>query len=231
MRMSISRAVASSLAIGLLVIGCSAAPAATLPVPVTPTPSDTPTEAPTDTPTVAPTDTPTPVASDTATPSPTPEPTAAPVQTPGAPGDPTNCTDWAKDGAYFTGVAKSLPFGVYCASQPSGWIVNSTTWQKPKSGGWITIAYRNKSKTQTITVGEGDFCSHTADPSNCWSSSTSLGTANFGDLSGALVQLAGGEFAVFVNANTKTGYQIVGKGMTQSAFVSMAAAMVHIPKS
>lgn len=95
----------------------------------------------------------------------------------------------------------------------------------------MTIAYHNNNKTQTITVGEGDFCAQTADPANCWTAASSLGSANFGDMTGTLEQLSGGQFAVFVNANTKTGYQIVGKGMTQSAFVTMAAAMVLIPKA
>jgi hypothetical protein len=127
--------------------------------------------------------------------------------------------------------AHTLPLGVYCAKLPSGWILGTTKWDKPKTGHWMTISYHNKNKTQTITVGEGDFCAQTADPTNCWTAASDLGTASFGGMTGTLEQLSGGQFAVFVNANTKSGYQIVGKGMTQSAFVAMAAAMVLIPKA
>jgi hypothetical protein len=228
MSMSMPRVMAVTLTIGLLVAACSAAPATQAPV-VTPTPTETPTEAPTETP--APTPSPTPVASDTASPTPAPTDTPVAVQTPsGVAGDPTTCSSWAADAAYFNTAAHSLPFGLYCAALPSGWIVNGTNWAKPKTGGWMTISYRNKNKTQTVTVGEGDFCSHTADPSNCWSSATDLGAANFGDMAGALKQLAGGQYAVFVNPNTKNGYQMVGQGMSQAAFVAMAAGMVLIPK-
>jgi hypothetical protein len=167
------------------------------------------------------------MASATATPAPTP----VALQTPGVPGDPTTCTGWTANAAYFTGAAHALPLGVYCASLPSGWIFSATEWQKPKTGYWMTNSYHNKNKTQTITVDLGDFCAQTADPTNCWTAASKLGTAKFGGMTGTLEQLSGGQFAVFVNANTKTGYQIVGKGMTKSAFVAMAAALVLIPKA
>ena len=227
MRVFIPRFAALTLAAGLVFAACSSGTPATLaPVP-TPSPTETPTEAPTDTP--APTETPTlaPTALATATPAPTP----IPVQTPGVAGDPTTCTDWAKDSSFFTAAAHSLPSGYYCATLPSGWLLNSLAWAKPKTGGWMTLNYHSKNKTQIITIGEGNFCPQTADPSNCWTSVSSLGTASFGGLTGTLEQLSGGQFAVFVNPNTKTGYQIIGKGMTQSAFVAMAAAMVLIPKA
>jgi hypothetical protein len=228
MKVFIPRFAALTLAAGLVFAACSSGTPATL-APV-PTPSPTETPAPTDTP--APTETPTlePTATPIATPTPA-APTPIPVQTPGLAGDPTTCTDWAKYSSYFTSAVHSLPSGYYCASLPSGWILNSFAWAKPKTGGWMTINYHNKAKTQTITIGQGDFCAQTADPSNCWTSASDLGTATFGNLSGTLEQLSGGQFAVFVNPNTKTGYQIVGKGMTQSAFVVMAAAMVLIPKA
>jgi hypothetical protein len=229
------RAVALALAAGLVLAGCGST-VPTLPPLVTPSPTGSPTEAPTATPTATPQPTvsATPAASGSAAPSPTPAPTATPVavQTPSAAaGDPTTCSSWSVDEAYFTAVAHSLPFGVYCAALPSGWNVSATQWAKPASGGWITISYHNRNKSQSITVGEGNFCKQVADPPNCWNSTADLGAANFGDMAGSLKKMVNGRYGVFVNANTKTGYQIVGKGMTQSAFVAMAAAMVHIPKS
>ena len=161
----------------------------------------------------------------------TPVPTPLGLQQPGTPGDPTTCTYWSKDSAYFTNATHTLAFGYYCAVLPSGWVLSNTAWAKPKTGGWMTIDYHNSKKTQTVTVGEGDFCAQTADPTNCWTSSSDLGTAAFGDMTGELEQLSDGSFAVFVNPNTKTGYQIIGKGMSQASFVAMAAAMVLMPKS
>jgi hypothetical protein len=228
MRMTMPRLAAVALAAGLVFAGCSAATPTQPPPAATPSPTESPTEVPTDTP--APTDTPTPGPSDTSAATPTPSPTLE-APTPGPGGDPTTCTNWTADSSYFTSVAHTMTFGVYCGALPSGWILNTTNWAKPKSGGWITIAYHSKNKTQTVTVGEGDFCAQTADPPNCWTAASDLGPANFGTLTGTLEQLSGGQFAVFVNPNTKTGYQIIGKGMTQSAFVTMAASMVQIPKS
>ena len=70
----------------------------------------------------------------------------------------------------------------------------------------------------------------TSNPSNCWASSSDLGSVQFGNLFGELKDLGGGQFAVFVNPNTKTGYRIVGTGMSQATFIPMAAAMVKVPR-
>jgi hypothetical protein len=155
------------------------------------------------------------------------------LQTPsGVAGDPTKCLGWSANSAYFKTVARGVALAVYCGVMPSGWNTTSTEWARPKSTvGWFSLVYKNSKKTQSITIWQGDFCSHTADPSNCWTSSSDLGAAHFGDLAGSLKDLGGGQFAVFVNPNTKTGYRIVGAGLSQAAFVAIAAAMVRIPKA
>ena len=230
MRISM-RPAAIVLAACLVVAGCSAA--VPTPQPPAPTPTDVPTEVPTDTPTPEPTPTVAPTDSVAPTATVAPTDTPVPLQTPsGVAGDPTKCTGWSANSAYFKGVARGVAPAVYCGVMPSGWTTSSTKWARPKSTvGWFTLLYKNSKHTQSITIGQGDFCAQTADPSNCWTSSSDLGAAKFGDLSGSLKDLGGGQFAVFVNPNTKTGYRIVGAGMTQAAFVKIAAAMVRIPKA
>ena len=234
MRIS-TRHAAVVMAIGLIIAACNAA---------TPTPQ-APAQTPADTAAVTPPLPSTAVATETAnpsvtpTPAPTPTPTVAPTETPAAtqtppaaPGNAAACPGYSANASYFAEAARTLGFDIYCAQLPSGWSMSATAYLRPHgSRGWFTAAYHNKKKTQTITVGEGDFCGHTSNPSTCWASSADLGSVAFGNLFGTLKDLGGGQFAVFVNPNTKTGYRIVGSGMSQGTFVSMAAAMVRVPKS
>jgi predicted small lipoprotein YifL len=218
-----------TLAIAFALSACGGA--APTPIPPLATLSDVATDTQIDTPTPEPTQSPelTPVA--TATPTIAATDTPAAAQTPsGNAGDPTACTDWASRSDFFTGIANKVPFAVYCPVAPSGWVFAAGYWAKPASGGWVTLGYHNKKKTQSVTIGQGNFCSHLATPANCWTSSSDLGAANFGDLSGSLKDLGGGSFAVYVNANTKTGYQIVSSGLSQQALLSIANGMVRIPR-
>jgi predicted small lipoprotein YifL len=216
-----------TLAIAFAMSACGGA--APTPIPPAATPADVATDTPMDTPapeaSLSPE--PTPAVTETPTIAPTEPPVA--VQTPsGNAGDPTTCTDWAAQGAFFTEVASKVPFAVYCPVAPSGWVLNAANWAKPTSGGWLTVAYHNKKKTQTLTIGQGNFCSHIATPANCWASVSDLGAANFGDLTGSLKDLGGGSYAVYVNANTKNGYQIVSTGLSQQTLLSIANGMVHL---
>ncbi|HEX7490271.1 MAG TPA: hypothetical protein VF337_01040, partial [Candidatus Limnocylindrales bacterium] len=128
--------------------------------------------------------------------------------------------------AFFSEASNALSFDVYCAVLPSSWWLSATEYRQP-DGGYMTISYKNNSGA-VITVGEGNFCAGVA---TCWDSASDLGSASFGDLPGSLKTLAGGQFAVFVNPRTSLAYQITGKGMSQAAFVAMAAAMVKVAKS
>jgi hypothetical protein len=227
MHMSMRR-VAVALAIGLTLAGCNAAKSTTPAGLVTPSPVATPTEAPTDTPLA----TETPLA--TATPAPTPTPTVSPSEAPIATptpvaGDPTTCTQWTTYGAEFQKAAATVKFDVYCGVVPSGWHTQSLIWALPKGSiGQLTVTYANKKKTATISVGEGDFCA--GDPS-CWSSTSDLGAATFGTLSGSLKLVATGQYGVYVNAGAPKAYKITSTGLSQSAFTAIAAAMVKIPKA
>jgi hypothetical protein len=168
-------------------------------------------------PTLAPSPTPSAVAVATPTATPTPASTA---------GSDLGCTGTAEHLAFFVEASKALSFDVYCAALPSSWWLKATEYKQP-GGGYLTISYTNLSGA-LVTVGEGNFCAGVA---TCWDSASDLGSASFGDQSGSLKTLAGGQFAVFVNPSTALAYQITGKGMSQADFVAMAAAMVKVPKS
>jgi hypothetical protein len=122
--------------------------------------------------------------------------------------------------------ANNLSFDVYCAVLPSSWWVQNTEW-KGTPVTYVTISLKN-AKGWTITVGEGNFCSGAP---LCWTSTSDLGTALFGDRPGTLKLRAAGEYAVYVDAGTTHGYQIIGTGMSQSDFVAWAAGMVKVARS
>ena len=230
--MSISiRRVAVALALSLAVVGCGASQTPTPFVPAQ-TPDETPVETPTGAPTETPLATESPAATDSS--APTVAPTATPIATdtpaptaPPAAGDVAKCTDWAKDSAEFTKAAKTLKFNVdvYCAVLPSGWYVSSFTWAQPHAVAG-SVAFTYKRKTAVITISEGNFCAGCA-----YVDISDLGSAWFGGLPGSLKLRAVGEYALYVNPGATVQYQMVGKGMTQAAFTSMAAAMVKVPKS
>jgi hypothetical protein len=218
--------VRSAIALGLVlaVVGCAkAAPTKGLVV-VTPAPRATPTAEITAEPTPTPTASPTAKASAKASAAAVATPTSAATAT--AAGSGLACTGTAEHLAFLVEAANALTFNIYCAVLPSSWWLSAIEYRQP-DGGYLTISYKNLSGG-VITVGEGNFC---AGAPACWASASDLGTASFGDKSGLLKQLSGGQYAVFVDPGTASGYQITGKGMSQADFVAMAAAMVKVPKS
>ena len=215
------------LAMVIAIAGCGGAKATARVVVVTPNPTPTATATPTQTPTAAPT----PAATSTAAASPSAAATSNSTPGPGGPpdvctGNPNDTASDASDKAYFVDGAKDLPFDVYCAVLPSNWWLELTDYKVP-SGGKMTITYKNASGG-LITVGEGNFCAGAPD---CWTSTSDLGAGSFGPLAGSLKLPAAGQYAVYVDAGTTHGYQIVGQGMSQETFVAYAAAMHKVARS
>jgi hypothetical protein len=209
----------------IAIAGCGGAKATARVVVVTPSP--TPSATATATPTQAPTATPTTAATPTATAAATSNSTPGPGGPPDVcTGNPNDTASDAKDKAYFADGAKDLPFDVYCAVLPSSWWLSMTDYKVP-DGGKMTITYRNASGG-LITVGEGNFCAGAPD---CWTSTSDLGAGSFGPLAGSLKLRAAGQYAVYVDAGTTHGYQIVGQGMSQNVFAAYAAAMHKVARS
>ena len=218
---------AVALAMILAIAGCGGGGAKATPIVIVVTPS--PTASATATPTEAPTATPTATASQSVAPT----PTATSNSTPGpggtvdvCTGDPNDKTNDARDKAFFTDAAHDLSFDVYCAVLPADWWLDGTDYKVP-DGGKLTITYKNPTGG-LITVGEGNFCAGAPD---CWASSSDLGAGSFGPLAGSLKQRAAGQYAVYVDAGTTHGYQIVGQGMSESSFAAYAAAMHKVARS
>jgi hypothetical protein len=230
-RLSAASFAAVALALALVGAACSSALEPT-PSPVADTPTPAATTQASATATTAPqsslvaTFTPWPTVPPTAPPTPyhTPGKTAAPSAGPTSPAQ--ACSSSAKNQTFFLEAANALKFTVYCAS-PKGWSLANANYGQPKAGGWLTINY--KSGSATIAVSEGAFCLTSA--SACAPKSSSIGSASFGPLSGALDGLASGDLAIYVSPGTAHAYRIVGHLVSQSAFVSIAAGFKAVPKT
>lgn len=212
----------------------TAAPTATGVATAAETPTDTPT-APAETPTApagaetatAPAQTPTPA------PSATPAPSSSATPAPSASAGPTSiagaCTGTADHQAFFAEAASLEHFDVYCGALPARWYLQATAYQLP-NGGQLTIQYKRVGGGQ-LDISEGAFC--LTSPAACAPNVGVIGTANFGNLAGALDTYSSSPtvFVVYVAPGTTHAYSIRGTGVTQSEFVSLAAAMVKVPKS
>jgi len=142
-------------------------------------------------------------------------------------GDATTCTSWSTSGDEFTKAAARVRFYVYCGVMPSGWHLSSMSWEMPHgSVGQLTAVYANKTKSETVTLSEGNFCSGCA-----WVDLSDQGTAAFGDMAGVLKLRAVGQYALYVDPGANIQYQAVSKGLSKSAFMAITAALVKIPKS
>ena len=198
----------------------------TLPPLVTLAPGATPTA------TGAATPTPTPTATATQTGTATASPTASGSALPGASASPSptgpagGCMGTADNKDFFVTAAGKLTFTVYCAVPKAGWWVDGGTYTQPNGG---TLVVTNKGPGGAVfTISEGAFCTTSAGA--CSPHTSVLGTAHFGDLSGTLDATSTG-FAIYVGAGTAHGYTATGTNMSQSAFVTMAAALIKVPKA
>jgi len=220
-------AVASALVFAVAACRGSATPTDII-IYTTPTPA--PTAPPTPVPTPTPEPTPTPPPTDTPVPgSPTPVPTAKPTGTPGP--NPTGlaaCSGNANQVAFFAEAAKNLTFGVYCAVLPGGWYFTAGNYTQP-SGGVFNVTYKGPGGAQ-IAIQEGAFCLTSA--SACAPHDTVIGSAKLGDLAGSLDTYGPGPgLVIYVAPGTARGYTATGTGLTQAAFVKIAAGLVKVPKS
>jgi hypothetical protein len=190
----------------------------------------TPTVAPTEAPSAAPEGSSATPAAASATPAPA-KPTPAPSSTPtaGPTGGAAACSGASKpdNASFWAGTANNEPYAVYCAVVPGPWFFSSANSTYGKSG-VVTATYQNLSGGK-IVIQEGAFC--TSGASTCSPHDTVVGSARFGDLSGSLDAISGGGFAIYVNPGTAVAYTATGTNVTQAAFVSIAAALIKVPKS
>ena len=210
--------VAVATLVGLAAAGCAKHTPTPKPVASTPAPA-TDTPAVTDTPmtSLSPTLT---VASSPTDSGPTQPPSAAAVPS-------TVCAGTADNKSFWGQSATTMSWDVYCPVLPSGWYVTTGHFDG-SSGGTIHMTMNGPSGA-AIAIDEGAFCTTSADA--CSTHDSTIGQTVFGDLLGDLDTIAGGGYAVYVNAGTSAGYTLTATGMSQDSFVAIAAAFAKVARS
>jgi len=185
-------------------------------------------------PTPPPTDTPTPVPTPTSAlePSASAGPTSEATDSgPGSSALPPvsykTCTvRGALDQAFWSKAAKAVDWDAYCPVLPSAWIVLGGTYHG-SAGGEIDMSWRGPAGAR-IDITEGAFC--TTDPDTCSPHASVIGPVTLGDQPGSLDALSDGGLAVYVSPGTGKAYRLTGSGISQAAFVAIAAAVVKVAR-
>jgi hypothetical protein len=132
----------------------------------------------------------------------------------------------ANDPKFWSKAARVMAWDVYCPDLPSSWAVLLGTYDGVGLG-QLRMSWRGPGGT-TIEIAEGSFC--TTDADTCSPHAAVIGPATLGDMMGSLDTLSGGGFAVYVDPGTGKAYELTGSGMSQDAFVSLAAAVVKVAR-
>ena len=176
-------------------------------------------------PSESPTESAEPTEEPTETAEPTPDETE-PSDDPAATDEPSaaaDCTGTDDNRKFYSGVAESVDWTLYCPVLPAGWFVDSGEW-RAASGGRMEIAYRGPGGAR-LELHEGAFCAAGA---SCVPNGSEDGTASFGDLEGTLIATSDGDWAVSVAPDEAFSYLAVGSGIGKDAFVAATDAFIVV---
>ncbi len=223
----------AALALVLVLSACSNTLVAPTPTP----PNQSPSAGSTDTPgpsadvTATPVSTPKPTPTSAAKPTPTatPTPVASGSSTPNPSSPASACSGSPEHQAFFAEASSKLPFDVYCAVLPTGWFLQTASYELP-NGGKLTVSYKGPGSA-TLALSEGAYC--VTSSAECSPHVSIRGTAAFGDKPGMLDVLSTPPdvLVVYVDPGSSQGYSIIGTNLTQAKFVALAAALSKVPKS
>lgn len=161
---------------------------------------------------------------------PAPDPSAAaptdstppsPTASAGAAASP--CQPEGDNKSFWSGMANSVSWDVYCAVLPKGWILTGGSYRLA-NGGKLLVSYRGPGGA-TLTLSEGSFCT---DGSGCVPSGTDTGSAAFGALSGTLVTTDAGGYAIVAARGSTPSWLMVTTGLDQATTVTLGAALARV---
>lgn len=168
----------------------------------------------------------------------TSEPSPATSETPGESASPTesgspdasalptaadSCTGDQSIHEFYVSVANAVDWPVLCGVLPSGWFVATGSYRLA-NGGKLVISYKGPGGA-TLALSEGSFCQ---DAGGCVPSGTDAGDAAFGTMSGTLVALDGGDWAIVVDRGASPSWLLVTHGLDQATTTSLAAALHEV---
>ena len=139
------------------------------------------------------------------------------------PGSADACSGTAENRDFYTALAASVSWDVYCATLPQGWFVESGSYRL-STGGQLSITYKGPGGAR-LAVREGGYCAGHPD---CIPAGTDAGAARFGDREARLLDIGNGSWLVVVVPTADVGWQAVGTGMDGAALRAYTAALTRV---
>ena len=149
---------------------------------------------------------------------PSPRPSPPPLE----PGTAAACSGTDANRVFFASVAAAVDGSVYCPVLPSGWFVEGGQYRLA-GGGWLDITYEGPDG-QSLALRQGAPCSG----AGCPPSGTDLGAATYGDLTGTLLDLGGGRFAVVVDPGANPSWTLIADGLAADEVRTVAADLTLV---
>ena len=140
------------------------------------------------------------------------------------PGTADACSGSAENRDFYSALATSVAWDVYCATLPTGWFVESGSYRL-SNGGQLSITYKGPGGARLV-VREGGYCVGHPD---CVPTGTDAGAARFGDRDARLLDIGNGSWLVVVlPAGADVDWQAVGTGMDGAALAAFTAAFARV---
>ena len=177
-------------------------------------------------------DTPPASVNEVATPTVDPSVTQAPTEVPSASSEvsaspavvpASGCSGTNDNRTFFSSVAASTDWMVYCPVLPAGWFVEQGQYRLA-GGGRLAMTYRGPSGAR-FTLDEGVWCT---DGSGCMPAGSNIGSTAFGDRTGTLIATGSGSFAIVVDAGATVSWALVGQGLDESTVRTFGAALIAV---
>ncbi len=150
------------------------------------------------------------------------EPSAEPSAS-AAPGAADDCTGTDANRQFFASVAQAVDWTVLCAALPKGWFVSTGSYRLA-NGGKLIVSYKGPSGA-TLDLSEGTYCSF---PGACVPGGTEIGDAAMGPLTGTMIAIDGGGYAVVVDPGAEQGWLLEAHGIDEATTRDFAAALVEV---
>ncbi len=150
------------------------------------------------------------------------EPTAEPSATAGI-GPADGCTGTDANRQFFASVAQAVDWTVLCAALPKGWFVSTGSYRLA-NGGKLIVSYKGPSGA-TLDLSEGTYCSF---PGACVPGGTEAGDAAMGPLTGTLIEIDGGGYAIVVDPGAERGWLLEAHGIDEATTRDFGAALVEV---
>lgn len=141
----------------------------------------------------------------------------------GVPSTADACTGTEVHKEFFVNVAIAVDWPVLCGVLPAGWFLSAGQYRLA-NGGQMVVTYKG-SGGATVGLSEGAFCQ---DGTGCVPSGADVGDAALGSMSGTLVALDDGGYAIVVDRGAALSWLLVTSGLDQATTVALGAALYEV---